>query len=210
LWVRDVSRYIFSCDWCAFAAAVLVRREHSLSLTRIRSSNAGRSRCLPDFLHYGSGNVVVPDPATFRCWDSCATAEPIERCEHLTDAGFLLDTIQEPPANGGRPLNLSAKVESYAATCADDYDDTGYRSECEVMRCHYMGTALAQVCDQTGITVKPPCRSVCQEYINRLSLPHHLPLYNSTSSANTPADFTDCDSILPVGTHCDCFGDALC
>lgn len=175
----------------------------------VLSSDACRSRCLPDFLHYGSGNVVVPDPATFRCWDSCAPAEPIERCEHLLDAGFLLDTILEPPSSGFRPLNLSAKVESYAATCADDYDNSGYRSECEMMRCHYMGTALAQVCDQTEITLKPPCRSVCQAYIDRLNVPHSLPLHNSTSSANTPADFSDCDSILPVGVRCDCFDGAL-
>lgn len=157
-------------------------------------------RCLPDFLHYGSGNVIVPDRGTFRCWDSCEQAEPIEHCEHFELAGFMLDTILEPLASDGRPLNLSAKVRSYAASCADEYDNTGYRSECEIMRCHYMGTALARVCDRTGVTLMPPCRSVCQAYIDRLSLPHSLPLYNSTSSANTPANFSDCDSILPVNT----------
>lgn len=157
-------------------------------------------RCLPDYLHYGSGGVVVPDPGAFRCWDSCERAEPIKRCEHLQAAGFQVDTLSEPLSSGGKPRNTSAKIRAYAASCATDFDSTGYRSECEVMRCHYMGTALAQVCDKTGITLKPPCRSVCEAYIGQLSLPHFLPLYNSTSSDNTPADFTDCESLRPVST----------
>ena len=165
----------------------------------IVTAHGGRSRCLPDFLHYGSGNVVVPNPATFRCWDSCEPAEPIERCEFLQDAGFLLDTLNEPVTSGGRPLNLSAKIRSYAASCADDYDYSGYKSECEIMRCHYMGTALAQVCDKTNVTLKAPCRSVCEAYIEQLSLPHSLPLHNWTLAADKPpANFSDCESIRPV------------
>jgi hypothetical protein len=39
----------------------------------------GFGMCLPDYLHYGSGKVVVPDPGLFRCWDSCQQALPIAR-----------------------------------------------------------------------------------------------------------------------------------
>lgn len=83
--------------------------------------------------------MIVPDPGIFRCWDSCTTqAQPIGRCPHFSE-GFMLDTLDEPVTSNGVPYNLSSKVSVYADSCANDFDNIGYKAECELMRCHYMG-----------------------------------------------------------------------
>ena len=166
--------------------------------------NCDFGMCMPDGLTLASGREVPVDKGLFRCWDSCWPAEPIPLCPSF-DGLLQLDTVDEPLSSAGRPLNLSAQIGLYAASCQEDFGENGFGPECTLMRCHYMGIALAKVCDDGA--VRPPCRSVCVEYGRRVAAGHSLPqglTSNLTSSRGLAANYSDCESLVSPHWHLGC------
>ena len=136
--------------------------------------NCDFSGCTPDNLRYGDDSLT-PALTDFRCWDSCRLATGMDQCSHIEQRSthcrhgvpcFFVDTL-DPSVSSDREaeqklLDVSAMINSYAGECRELYGDVGFVEECRYMRCHGMGSAAGQACDNV---VPPPCRSVCEGYV---------------------------------------------
>ena len=152
--------------------------------------NCEFSQCTPDRLQFGDGSVTE-NIADFRCWDSCRLASGMDECSHIEqrtdycrygDPCFFVDTLDDTVKTEedarAKLDNASGTINEYAAGCSAAYVGVGYVEECRWMRCHGMGMALGSAC---GNAVPPPCRSVCQGYVDStasgvLNLSVHNPL----------------------------------
>ena len=116
-------------------------------------NDCGYGKCTPRNLKYGNQSLVPP-VFDWRCWDSCKPLPHGSSCPQLLANNFLVDELVESAAA------VAEYVESFAATCDEEFGPLGYESECKSMRCHHMATVFETVCDNS--MVLPPCRSTCE------------------------------------------------
>jgi hypothetical protein len=114
-------------------------------------------QCVPQRLKYGNLSEIPP-PFDWRCWDSCKPIQNVSSCPHLLAKNFLVDELVQSA------YMVSNYLQSFAATCDDEFGHIGYESECQAMRCHHMATVFQTVCDNRAVL--PPCRSTCQAFIS--------------------------------------------
>lgn len=167
--------------------------------------------CVPDTLIHGDGLVVNP-VSDFRCWDTCRLVTNMSQCPHIEQRPhycrhgsqcFFVDTLDNSVMSDDglatKLHNLSRMVDEYAGACDVDYGGIGYREECRWMRCHAMGNALGQACDNK---VVPPCRSVCEAYLQTGAL-GNIPGVLQNCTDPTPDSIQLSNSIVWTLNHCD-------